>query len=150
MEKNQAKLEISKQFSCSKEQLFASWTEPEQLKQWWKPLGKKLEQVTNRLNEGGTIRYQFDGDSLLVTGTYEKVDGNTLLEYTWNWHLKTDLVEDAEYKLAVRFEGDQDGSTLSVLQTGFENENGIEPHRQGWEQALVQLEEYINQESNAG
>ncbi len=61
-----------------------------------------------------------------------------------NWHVKTDLVEDAEYKLMVQFEGNENNSTLSVQQTGFENEHGIEPHRQGWEQALEQLNEFLD------
>jgi len=47
MENKDSQMNISKQFSCSKEKLFAAWTSPEQLKQWWKPLGKQLKEFIN-------------------------------------------------------------------------------------------------------
>lgn len=135
-------INISKQFNCSKEDLFKAWTEEDELKQWWKPLGKELGQMTNELRKGGTVQYIFENGNLTIEGQYEKVEENRLLEYTWNWHLATKQIEDADYKLSVSFEGDETTSTLSVTQFGFNDEKGIEPHRLGWEQALEALENY--------
>src|SRR6187551_3239109 len=98
-------LQISKEFQVSKEQLFSAWTDPAQLKQWWKPLGKQLVHVENNLAPGGTVKYEFEDDHLAIHGIYEKVAVNELLEYTWNWHVKAASVNDAAYKLSVVFEG---------------------------------------------
>ncbi len=147
MSNHQSKLEVSQEFQCSKDILFKAWNEPDQLKQWWKPLGKQLLEVTNDLTEGGNIRYVFDDNSLTIDGKYEKVVDQELLEYTWNWHLTTDNIEDAEYRLSVRFEGDDQNTTLSVTQEGFKNEESIHPHEQGWKNALQQLNDFLSNSS---
>ncbi len=60
METNKTfKLETSKEFSVPAEQLYEAWTEPEQLKQWWKPIGNQLKEVHNDLKKGGRVAYKF-------------------------------------------------------------------------------------------
>ncbi|WP_165958008.1 SRPBCC domain-containing protein [Segetibacter sp. 3557_3] len=149
MENNSLKLEVSKDFSCSKDQLYKAWTDPESLKQWWKPLGKHLVNVENNLTPGGTVRYEFENNSLVIDGTYEKADQQQLT-YTWNWKLADEPVRDAEYTLDVHFEGDADHSSISVVQNGFENEESITPHKEGWEHGLEQLKEFVSGGSSAG
>jgi uncharacterized protein YndB with AHSA1/START domain len=137
-------LEVSKDFQSSRESLFNAWTDPEQLKQWWKPLGKQLVAVENSLQEGGTVAYHFDDGNLAIDGKYEKVVNQELLEYTWNWHFSVEPINDADYKLSVRFEGDESHSSIYITQEGFKNEESIQPHRQGWEQGLEQLKSHLN------
>lgn len=143
MENNASNLTVSKQINCSKEDLYAAWTQPEQLKQWWKPLGNTLTDVVNDIKQGGEVKYVFKDDHLTIDGKYEKVEDHTLLEYTWNWHLKAEREEDAAYKLSVRFEGDNNDATITVTQTGFQSEESVQPHKQGWEQGLQQLQSYL-------
>jgi uncharacterized protein YndB with AHSA1/START domain len=138
---NTSQLEVSKEFTCSKEELFKAWTDEEELKQWWKPLNKHLEHVINEIEPGGTVKYVFDNNSLVIDGKYEKVEDN-LLEYTWRWHL-AQPADKADYKLIVRFEEKEGNSILSVTQLGFNEQHTIEPHKQGWEQALQHLDEFI-------
>ena len=149
-----SKLEVSKEFRCSKEKLYRAWTEQDQLKQWWKPMGKQLIAVENDLAEGGTVKYQFNDNTLLIDGNYEKVVPNELLEYTWNWHVSAEPIKDAAYKLSVRFEGDESNATISITQDGFLNEENIHPHQHGWEEGLEQLKSYVESQgemqSNAG
>lgn len=147
MAENQSSLQVSKDFSCSKEKLFNAWTQENELKQWWKPLGKQLSHVTNEMKEGGKIEYQVEDGSLKISGEYKSAQPQQRLEYTWKWHLESEPVEDTEYTLDVQFEGDESKCSISVSQQGFSNENSIEPHKQGWEQALQHLEDHL---SNAG
>ncbi|MEJ7768255.1 MAG: SRPBCC family protein [Chitinophagaceae bacterium] len=144
-----ATLDLSNDFNCSKEKLYSAWTEPEQLKQWWKPLGKQLVEVVNDLVEGGSVSYRFNDDSLLIDGNYEQVTNQELLVYTWNWHIKAEPVNDASYKLTVNFKGDENNSSLSIRQDGFESEESIHPHQHGWEQGLDQLKQYLGNEESA-
>jgi uncharacterized protein YndB with AHSA1/START domain len=152
MENNSSNLNVSKEFECSKEVLFNAWTQPEQLKQWWKPMGNTLTDVVNDIREGGEVKYVFEGNKLTIDGKYEKVEGHNLLEYTWNWHMATEPVPDAPYKLSVRFEGNDDNrSTISVTQTGFKEDESVQPHQQGWEQGLQQLHDFLsNNKSSVG
>lgn len=144
MENNTANLNVSKQLNCSKQTLYIAWTQPEQLKEWWKPLGYTLTDVVNDIKQGGEVKYTFEDNKLTINGRYERIEDQHLLEYAWNWHLKGELKEDAPYKLSVQFDGDDNNATVSVTQTGFENEESIQPHKQGWEEGLQQLEEYLS------
>src|SRR3954469_22013665 len=150
MENNSSNLNASKQFNCSKEALYSAWTQPEQLKQWWKPMGNTLTDVVNDIREGGEVKYVFADNHLTINGRYEKVQEHDLLEYTWNWHLATEPIPDAPYKLSVRFEGDENNSTISVTQTGFKDDESVKPQQQGWEHGLQQLQDYLSKNSSDG
>ena len=150
MENNSSNLNVSKQFNCSKEALYSAWTEPEQLKKWWKPMGNTLTEVVNDIKNGGEVKYVFADNRLTINGNYEKVQGHDLLEYTWNWHMATEPIPDAPYKLSVRFEGDENNSAISVTQTGFKDNESVKPQQQGWEQGLQQLQDYLSKRSNGG
>jgi len=114
MENNSSNLHVSKEFECSNKTLYNAWAQPEKLKQWWKPMGNTLTDVVNDVKEDGEVKYTFKNNHLTIDGKYEKVQGHDLLEYTWNWHMKTEPVPDAPYKLSVRFEGDNNTSAISV------------------------------------
>jgi len=148
MENNLSNLNVSKQFNCSKEVLYRAWTEPEQLKQWWKPMGNRLTDVVNNIKEGGEVKYMFADNRLTIEGKYEKVQGHDILEYTWNWHMSTEPIPDAPYKLSVRFEGGENNSTISVTQTGFKDDESVKPQQQGWEKGLQQLHDYLSKSSS--
>ncbi len=50
MESNgQSSINASKTFKARVEALYKAWTDAEQLKQWWKPMGFSLRQVENEL-----------------------------------------------------------------------------------------------------
>ena len=115
-------------------------------------MGNTLTDVENDIKEGGEVKYVFADNHLTINGRYEKVQGHDLLEYTWNWHLATEPIPDAPYKLSVRFEGDENNSTIVVTQTGFKEEESVQPHQHGWEQGLQQLQDYLlsgNNNNNA-
>ena len=150
MENNSSNLNVSKQFNCSKEALYNAWTQPEQLKQWWKPMGNTLTDVVNDIKEGGEVRYVFADNRLTIDGKYEKVQGHESLEYTWNWHMTSEPIPDAPYKLTVQFEGDENNSIISIMQTGFKNDESVQPHKQGWEQGLQQLQDFLSNGNSGG
>ncbi len=145
MEINKAlKIEAGKSFPVSSEQLYNAWTNSGQLKQWWKPMGNTLKEVINDLREGGTVRYLFDSDKLVISGKYLEVKEKEKLVYTWNWELPNDAVRNAAYKLTVSFYSKDNGSEIKVLQENFEDEESMLPHQEGWEKGLSDLEHFLN------
>ena len=145
MENNQLlQINLTKEFPVSKEILYKAWTDPNELKQWWKPLDKQLIEVTNELREGGKVYYKFDGGHLEIHGDYKEVAENQKLVYTWNWELPEDTVHKGEYLLTVLFNGNGNSSILQVTQENFKEEHAIQPHQHGWEEALDDLKEYLS------
>lgn len=143
-------LEIEKEFSAPVDELVKAWTEPDQLKQWWKPAGAELKNVDNDVKEGGKIRYEFESDggetSLIITGEYKEVKENEKLTYTWNWEVpNSDAVNDSDYMLHIGFDSlEDDKSKISVKQENFKDQEAIQPHREGWDKALNDLASYLD------
>ena len=155
---NDLKIEISKHFSQTTEVIYTAWTEAEQLKAWWKPMNNILTEVSNDIKPGGAVKYIFES-GLIISGNYDEVLQNEKLVYSWNWDFPKDEIKNASYKLNVTFKaflGNSDtilnikfitedmGSTLHVIQTNFENEESIQPHKEGWEKGLNDLAAYLS------
>ncbi len=144
MEINKAlKIEAGKSFSVSADQLYNAWTDPQQLKQWWKPMGHTLNEVTNDIKEGGAVRYIFDSNKFVISGKYLEVKGKEKLVYTWNWELPDDAVRNADYKLTVNFKSKGSGSEINILQENFQDEETLLPHQEGWDKGLSELEHFL-------
>ncbi len=138
------KINLKKEFPVSKDLLYKAWIDPSELKQWWKPLDKQLTEVTNDVKEGGKVHYGFEDGHLQINGEYKEVSENEKLVYTWNWELPENAVHRGEYLLTILFNGHGNNSTLEVTQESFSEEHAIQPHEQGWEQALEDLEKYLS------
>jgi len=142
------KVEVEKEFQVPVEQLYSAWNDPEQLKQWWKPMGNTLAEVNNDLKEGGTVRYVFNDETIVISGQYEQVQPNKKLVYSWDWQLKEDALRNASYKLTIDFKEAGSGSSLHILQENFENEEVMQPHREGWEKGLADLQSFLKEKTS--
>jgi uncharacterized protein YndB with AHSA1/START domain len=149
MENNKAQiLKVSKDFEVPVEKLFQAWNDPVQLKQWWKPLGNQLTEVINDLSIGGTVRYTFNDNTLIISGKYADVKENERLTYTWNWEFPEEGVKNAAYYLTVEFAKNGDNSSIHITQENDQDGETLQPNMAGWDKALADLEAFLN--SKAG
>jgi len=146
MESNgQSTLHANKTFQAPVEALYKAWTDAEQLKQWWKPMGLTLIQVENEMREGGKIAYQFEGQegtSLKIDGSYQEVEPHKRLVYTWNWQLPDEKLNSA-YKLEVLFESSDSGSSISISQLEDEQQESLKPKASAWDEELSKLASFL-------
>jgi uncharacterized protein YndB with AHSA1/START domain len=150
MESNGNALTASKEFNVPVEQLYEAWTDPEQLKQWWKPMDLSLSEVTNELKENGQILYKFEGESgsgLTITGNYQSVQPGERLVYTWNWALPDDKL-NSQFKLEVSFSSNNAGSSIEVSQQEDADQESVKPKEGGWDNQLNNLAAFLT--SNTG
>lgn len=143
-QENELTISTTQQFNVSVEQTYDAWTNPEKLKQWWKPMDNTLKEVSNDLKEGGEVRYIFDKNNLQIWGNYIRVIPNQLLEYTWNWELGDDPIKNSTYKLVVEFKPEDGGSSIHVTQDAFKDEEGMLPHKEGWKNGLTDLNTFLS------
>jgi len=149
--KEQSTLNANKTFQVPVEALYKAWTDAEQLKQWWKPMGLTLTQVENEMREGGKIAYKFEGQEgtgLTIEGTYQEVEPQHRLVYTWNWQLPDEKLNSA-YKLEVMFEGSGSQSTITVKQQEDEHQESVKPKASAWDDELSKLAEFLQSGGNA-
>ena len=96
------KVEAHKNFEVSVDKLYDAWTNPEQLKKWWKPNGKHVEGSNERYKKkAAQSAVVFNGNKLVISGEYLEVNEKEKLIYTWKWELPEDAVRNAQYKLSV-------------------------------------------------
>jgi uncharacterized protein YndB with AHSA1/START domain len=151
MEKTQAvQLNVSKDFPVPAMRLYSAWINPEELRQWWHPMGNTLQRATTEPKLGSPVEYVFAAEngahSFTISGTYKEVQEGTRLVYTWNWQLPTAVVGDSEFLLTVVFSGQGKGSRIEVTQDNFADEEAVQPHREGWEKALDDLHRFLSQQ----
>jgi len=68
--------------------VFAAWTRPEELKQWFGPGGFQTVEAEVDLRLGGRYRIVMrapDGSHLTITGSYREIQPGRRLVYTWVW-----------------------------------------------------------------
>ncbi|MDQ3277434.1 MAG: SRPBCC domain-containing protein [Bacteroidota bacterium] len=137
-----AAVHVTKGFTATKQELYSAWTEPEQLKQWWKPLNKQLLEVENDIRQGGTVRYRFEGD-LEIGGTYKEVEEGSKLVYSWNWNVPDESLQKGEYLLTVQFREEGNGSAIEISQEEIRQEHAVKPHEEGWQESLDALRSHL-------
>ncbi|MEJ7736603.1 MAG: SRPBCC domain-containing protein [Chitinophagaceae bacterium] len=150
MQKELLGLEVEKEFPVQVQELSNAWTNPEKLKQWWKPSGHQLTDVNIDLREGGKFNYVFQGTNaetaLVISGEYQEVNENRKLVYSWNWEIpNTEAISNNEFMLTVEFIPAKDHSKLRVVQHNFKDNESIHPHKKGWEIALDDLYQFLSE-----
>lgn len=136
-------IEIERSFDVDVETLFKAWTEAEDLKQWWRPMGDSIVDVKNELKEGGAVEYHVGESGLQIMGTYSEVIPNEKLAYSWVWNM-SDEGSESGYTLNVTFSTDGEGSKLKVIQEGFSGPEFLKPHEDGWEKGLNDLSAFLS------
>ena len=72
-------------FLASASRVFAAYTDPKLVAQWWVPTGSALRVETMDVRPGGTWRFvqpMANGQEVVYTGTYREVRPTTRLVYT--------------------------------------------------------------------
>lgn len=137
------KLVISKIIAASAESLFAAWTQPEQLRQWWGPesvtcIGAELDvRVGGRYRIGNRFP---DGRVLWITGEFHLIEAPNKLVYSWR--VGTDSNEEL---VTVSFHPIEDGKTeVTITHERIPDRTARDSHEHGWLGCLGKLASYLS------
>ena len=138
---------VRRAFATSRERVFHSWTDPDQLRRWWGPGRFTCPEAVVDLRPGGSYRFVMqppgDAPTMSVTGTYREVDPPRLLVYTWRWDSGPAASAD-ESMVTVRFTDLGDGRTeVTVTHDRFAPGQDSSPYRSGWEESLEKLADVV-------
>ncbi|MCH8350303.1 MAG: SRPBCC domain-containing protein [Chloroflexi bacterium] len=144
-------LKVTKTIKASRERVFAAWTQPEMLHQWWgahESFSAPIAEVD--LKVGGKYRFGMlepGKDAPYVSyGTYREVTPPEKLVFTWAFEKMpgddADFVP-AETLVTVEFI-DKDGATEVVLtHERFPDDHMRDEHQAGWDGCLDGLERFF-------
>jgi uncharacterized protein YndB with AHSA1/START domain len=136
-------LVLKRTFDAPVERVYAAWTDPDSLAQWF--LGDDGRSCTvyeadPRVNGRYDIMMTLDsGEAYRVRGLYHEVEPNRKLVFSWAW----DHEPDRESLVMVEFM-DQSGKTLLTLtHTRFADQPSRDRHLKGWVGCLDHLQAWL-------
>lgn len=131
-------LKIERVIDAPREKVFAAWTKPEHIGQWWLPPGFTDAKIDMDLRVGGEFRFAMtppEGERFAAVGSFREVDPPSRLVYSWNWTMPG-MEEAPETLVSVRFD-EKDGKTHFVLEhSGFPDAEQTAKHEEGWNRCV--------------
>lgn len=126
-----ATLIVRRMIRATPERLFAAWTDPRQLVQWWGPEGVSCPAAEVDLRPGGCYRIANrlpDGRELWISGQFELIEPPHRLVYTWY----VESVSAATERVDIRFEAREGATEVIVTHERIATEAARTSHERGW------------------
>ncbi|WP_075609997.1 SRPBCC family protein [Alteromonas pelagimontana] len=121
--------------------LFEAFHKTELLVQWFAPGNIIITQVMSNFEEAGRYRITMQepsGVQYVLTGEYSTIRPNESLMFSWAW--EDNQEESVMTSVNVSFEEvDAHTSHLTLIHSGFSNEQERDQHQQGWVACLEKL-----------
>ena len=135
-------LTIKRRIAAPPAQVYAAWTDPQKLMQWFGPEGATMISAQTDARVGGRYHIVFrtpDGEEHDVSGTYSDVVPNERLTFSWMWRT---LPERAS-KVTVTLKADGAGTLLTLFHEQFFDEPARDRHHEGWSGTMEKLARYL-------
>ncbi len=130
-------LSFSRVIRASREKVFAAWTDPKLLVQWWGPGSVTCPEAEVDLRVGGAYRIanlHEDGSVTWISGPFELVNAPEELVYTWI------LGDNHPTLVTVRFLAHPEGTELVLRHERFTDHDLRDMHLEGWNGCVDKLE----------
>jgi uncharacterized protein YndB with AHSA1/START domain len=132
-------LTLQRVIRAPREEVFAAWTDPEILKEWWGPGPISCPEAHIDLREGGDYRLanlETNGSITWISGKFERVRRPEELVYTWN----VSIVPGEPTLVRVLFLPHPEGTEIVLKHERFAVEAVRDMHVQGWNGCVDKLE----------
>ena len=148
--KEKTRLEISRVIEAPRDRVYAAWTDPEQLKQWFGPENVKTRELVADARVGGTFRWDIinsEGEEMTMRGEFRELQPDKKIVFTWQWEDDEDWENHISIVTVELY--DRDGGTeLRLTHEQLPNEESRDGHTRGWESALDKLERLFSSKLN--
>ncbi|HYR22564.1 MAG TPA: SRPBCC domain-containing protein [Chthoniobacterales bacterium] len=139
-------LEIKRFINAPRARVYAAWTDPAQLKQWWGPEGVQTRNFTSDARVGGKYRWDLlnqEGEEMTVYGKYRELVPGKKIVFTWQWD-DDEAWKNLSSVVTVEL-ADRDGGTeLRLIHEKLPSEASRDRHNEGWTSVLDRLEKFFN------
>ncbi|MDO9395078.1 MAG: SRPBCC domain-containing protein [Herbiconiux sp.] len=144
---------LTRELDATPEAIWSAWTEPDEMADWWHPVGMHTprDTVAVDLRVGGKYRYTMVHDiseeAYPTGGEYREVQPVERLVFTWGF---PDGDPDDTPLVTVTIASLGELSRLTFQLQGVDGMSGDDSYFDGWESALDELVRHLGQTSVAG
>src|SRR5262245_851330 len=139
-------IEIKTFNSAPRDGVYAAWTEPVKLKEWWGPKEVQTLKIVADTRIGGKYRWDLvnqDGEQMACLGEYLELVPGKKVVFTWKWD------DDDDWKnhnsvVSVEFSDRDGGTELRLTHSQLPSEESRDRHNQGWSSVLDRLEKFFS------
>jgi uncharacterized protein YndB with AHSA1/START domain len=138
-------LEIKRVIKAPRDRVYAAWTDPAQLEQWFGPENVQTRELVADTRVGGKFRWDLtnpEGEKMTVIGEYRELQPGKKIVFTWQWQDDEDWKEHISI-VTVEL-SDRDGDTeLRLIHEQLPTEQSRDGHTRGWNSLLDKLEKFL-------
>ena len=120
------------------DEVYTAFHDPNVLVRWFAPGNMMVSQFMSNFIEGGNYRLILqspDGFQQTIVGSYQSINLNQSLCFTWRWEDTNDVTE-----VAIEFTCENDTTTtIKLSQSGFKAEEDMLHQQYGWIASLEKL-----------
>jgi uncharacterized protein YndB with AHSA1/START domain len=139
------KLEIKRVVNAPRDRVYAAWTDPAQLKQWFGPENVQTRDIIADARVGGEFRWDLinpEGEEMTMRGEYRELVPGKKVVFTWQWQ------DDEDWKECVSIVtvelSDRDGGTeVRLIHEQLPSAESRDRHSEGWNSVLEKLEKFL-------
>ena len=141
MSEDRASVRIVDVFDAPRELVFAAWTEPERLKQWWGPGFFETVFAEVDLRPGGRYELLLEPGSMRLVGEFREVTPPRRLVYTWRWI--EGVPDTRESLVTVEFREDGQRTEVVLVHDNFVGPGPVDMYDEGWRSGLSKLRAFL-------
>jgi uncharacterized protein YndB with AHSA1/START domain len=141
-------LEIKRFINAPRARVYAAWTDPVQLKEWWGPKEVRTLKIVADIRIGGKYRWDLinqDGEKMSVFGEYKELIPGKRVVFTWKWD-DDEAWENYDSVVSVDFSDRGSGTELRLTHVQLPSEESRDRHNHGWNGVVDRLESYLKEE----
>ena len=137
-------LTISRTIRAPRQKVFDAFIKPELLRQWFRPRGFTITEVTIDPRAGGRYRVTMQprsGTSETVGGEYREVKSPERLVFTWKWEGKMGAMGETLITVTLDERRGEHGveTDVHLLHSGFPAPEARDGHSSGWNSVFNKL-----------
>jgi glutathione S-transferase len=140
------KLEIRRVIKAPRDRVYAAWTDPAQLKQWFGPENVQTRGLVADARVGGEFRWDLvnsEGEEMTMRGEFRELQPGKKVVFTWQWE-DDEVWEDHISVVTVELSDRDGGTELRLIHEQLPNEQSRDGHNGGWNSALDKLEKFFS------
>jgi uncharacterized protein YndB with AHSA1/START domain len=138
-------LQLSRVVAAPRERVFAAWTTPDGIKNWFGPDGSRVLDAQVDLRVDGEYCFSISTERLgeiRVRRRYREVTPPAKLVYTWQWEGNPELAVAASL-VTVEFISADTSTEIRLTHEHLPSIESRDQHGHGWSGAFDRLEKYL-------